>query len=100
MAGQLGGVRLASVMDREADFFELFHERRSLGTLDLLVRAKHNRRLAKGSPSCSTGGVPAQAQMRIEVLRSSGRRGTRRQKERAAREARTAEVALRRGRGR
>ena len=100
MAGQLGAVRLVSVMDREADFFELFHECRSLGTVELLVRAKHNRRLAKGQPKLFDGlrGAPAQAQMRIEVLRSSARRGTRRQKERAAREARTAEVALRWGR--
>ena len=36
---------LISVMDREADFFELFDEQRRVGGVDVLVRAKHDRRL-------------------------------------------------------
>jgi hypothetical protein len=35
--------RLVSVMDREADFFELFDEQRRNPCVELLVRAKHNR---------------------------------------------------------
>ena len=50
MAARLDGVRLVSVMDREADVFDLFAERRRLGTVDLLVRAKHNRSLGEDVP--------------------------------------------------
>ena len=48
MARQLDGVRPVSVMDREADFFELFDVCRQLGTVDLLVRTRHNRRVGPG----------------------------------------------------
>ena len=44
-----------SVMDLEGDSFELFVEQRRLGTVDLLVRAQHNRRLGRECPSCSSG---------------------------------------------
>ena len=47
---ELDGVRPVSVMDREADVFALFAEQRRLGTVDLLVRAKHNRSLGKDVP--------------------------------------------------
>ena len=50
LAGELDGVRPVSVMDREADVFALFAEQRRLGTVDLLVRAKHNRSLGKDLP--------------------------------------------------
>ena len=45
---QLPRTRLVCVMDREADFFELFDEQRAIagkssGRVDLLVRAKHDR---------------------------------------------------------
>ena len=45
-----GRTRVISVMDREADFFELFDEQRRIGRVDVLVRAKHNRILKKGAP--------------------------------------------------
>ena len=48
MAAELEGVRLVSVMDREGDCFELFVERRRLGNVELLVRARYNRSLGKG----------------------------------------------------
>lgn len=47
ISGQLPGVHLVCVGDRESDIFELFdHRRRQGGAVDLLVRAKHNRCLA------------------------------------------------------
>ena len=97
IAEQLDGVRPVSVMDREADFFELFDECRRLGTVDLLVRAKHNRRLARKQPKLFDGlrAAPAQARRMIPVMRSSARRGTRRQKAARLRPARTAEAVLR-----
>ena len=45
--------RVLSVMDREADFFELFDAQRRIGRVDVLVRAKHNRRLGQGLPKLS-----------------------------------------------
>ena len=33
-------------MDREADFFDLFDTQRRTGRVEILVRAKHDRRLA------------------------------------------------------
>ena len=99
MAAQLDGTRPVSVMDREADFFELFDACRQLGAVDLLVRAKHNRRLArhKRTPKLFDGlrAAPAQARRQIAVLRSSARLSTRRQKASKLRPARTADVALR-----
>ena len=47
-AAQLDGVQPLSIMDREADVFEIFDERRRLGTVDILVRATHNRYLGRG----------------------------------------------------
>jgi hypothetical protein len=42
-AARMPQTRLVSVMDREADFFELFDEQRRRDKVDLLVRAKHDR---------------------------------------------------------
>ena len=41
VAGQLGGTRVVSVMDREGDVLALFAEQRRLAGVELLVRAKH-----------------------------------------------------------
>ena len=39
--------RLIAVMDREADFFDLFDEQHRNARVDILVRAKHDRKLGK-----------------------------------------------------
>ena len=82
LASELEGVRPVSVMDREGDSFELFVEQRRLGTVDLLVRAQHNRRLGRQLPKLfeRVRAAQAQAGMEIEVGRRSGRRATRQQK--------------------
>ena len=99
MARQLDGVRPVSVMDREADFFELFDVCRQLGTVDLLVRAKHNRRVGPGkkTPKLFDGlrAAKPQARRKLAVMRSSERLSTRQQKASPLRPARTARVALR-----
>ena len=105
VAARLPGTRVVSVMDREADFFELFAEQRRLGGVDLLVRAKHNRNLP---PTTGKNGreetpklfdwlrdQPGQAQLAIDVARVSARISTRNQSESVLREARTAQVTLR-----
>ncbi len=97
MAAELDGVRPVSVMDREADVYALFAEQRRLGTVDLLVRAKHNRSQGRDVPKLFDGvrAAPAQARMEIHVARLSARRASRKQTAREAREARVAPVELR-----
>ena len=98
VAERLPGTRVVSVMDREADFFDLFAEQRRLGGVDLLVRAKHNRNLPAAAGERETPKLfdwirsrPGQARLAIDVARVS----TRNQSESALREARTAQVTLR-----
>ena len=96
MAAQMPKTRLVSVMDREADFFELFEEHRRNPVIDLLVRAKHDR---------VTGGelklfetvrqTPVRERLCIQVPRQSARPKKSKQKVRPKRAARTAEVSLR-----
>ena len=75
-ADQLDGVRPVAVMDREADVFDLFAEQHRLGTVDLLVRAKHNRSLGKDLPKLfeAVQAKPVQAHLEMHVARSSARR--------------------------
>ena len=46
--------RLISICDREADFFELFDEQRQNDSVDLLVRAKQDRKIKKDDTSSET----------------------------------------------
>ena len=96
-AEQLQGVRPVSVMDREGDVYAIFAEQRRLGTVDLLVRAQHDRVLGKGLPKLfeAVRQEAAQGRLEIHVARQSARRSSRGQQARAAREERVAEVALR-----
>ena len=83
-ACQLPDTRPVCVMDREADFFELFDEQRntagnnagtSSGRVDLLVRAKHDRATTTGEPHLfdSVKASPAQARVHSAVPRQSAR---------------------------
>ena len=96
VATQLPGTRLVCVMDREADFFELFDEQRQRGRVDLLVRAKHDRVTAGPSPLFdSLRSSPVKGRMRITVPRQSARPKKSKQKAKAGHPQRTAHVALR-----
>ena len=70
-ASQLGTpTRVLSVMDREADFFELFDEQRRVGGgVDVLVRAKHDRRLGEGVSKlfATLRNAPADGYVEIEI---------------------------------
>ena len=94
-----GRTRVISVMDREADFFELFDEQRRIGRVDVLVRAKHNRVLKKGAPKlfAALRNAPPCGQIEIEIERATERRKSSRKKARPARSKRTvrADVHLR-----
>ncbi len=96
VAGQMAGTRIISVMDREADFFELFDERRRNPCVELLVRARYNR--------CTTGDLKlfdavreseVRGQFRIHVKRQSARSKKSKQNARAKRDERMAEVSVR-----
>jgi hypothetical protein len=96
IAKQLPKTRVISVMDREADFFELFDEHRRNSCVDLLVRAQYNR--------CTTGDLKlfdavkqseVRGQFRIHVKRQSARSKKSKQKARPKRDARIAEVSVR-----
>ena len=63
--------RLVAVMDREADFFALFEEQRRNGRIDILVRAKHNRVLEKGSDELFAAMADGEPDGRMEI-RSEG----------------------------
>ncbi len=91
------GVHAVAVLDREADFFALFAERRKLGTVDLLVRAKVNRSLGKDEAKLfeQLADEPAAGRLKIHVARLSARNSARGQKARKLREAREALVSLR-----
>jgi hypothetical protein len=83
-------------MDREADFFELFDEQRRHPRVDLLVRAKHDRRTTGGlNLSNTVWESPVQTRLSIQVPRQSARPKKSKQQARPKRAARTAQVALR-----
>jgi hypothetical protein len=96
IAKQLPKTRVISVMDREADFFELFDEQRRNPCVDVLVRAQYNR--------CTTGDLKlfeavrqseVRGQFRIHVKRQSARSKKSKKKARPKRDERIAEVSVR-----
>jgi len=96
VARELPHTRQVCVMDREADFFECFDEARKHHRVDVLIRAKHDRRLGGGARLFkSVRNTPVRSRLRIRVPRSSARPKKSKQKARAKREARIAEVCLR-----
>ena len=88
--------RVVSVMDREADFFELFDAQRRLGRVDVLVRAKHDRRLGQGLPKLfdALRNAPADGHVEIDIARVSERPKSSRKPARSARSARIARAEV------
>ncbi len=89
------GVNAVAVMDREADFFALFDERRRLKNIDLLVRAKVDRKIGGEKLFARLSAQPERGRALIDVPRSSARVPARGQKAAPLRQARQADVALR-----
>ena len=101
--------RVIAVMDREADFFELFDEQRRAGRVEILVRAKHDRNLEQRGAKlfAKLAGGPPDGQIEVEIAglteRPKASRKAARQKRRAACELRYRRVRLpatRKGAGR
>lgn len=96
LAEQLPQTRITCVMDREADFYELFDEHRQKPSVDLLVRAKHNRQTTTATKlfdRLRAGAV--QGMMQLDVQRQSVRPKRSKQKASAGRAPRRAQVELR-----
>jgi hypothetical protein len=95
LAPQLPDTRIICVMDREADFSELFEEQRRKHRVDLLVRAKHNRCVGDDLKFFELlRESPAQDHLQIPVPRQSARPKKSKQQAREPHPQRMAEVAL------
>lgn len=95
LAEQMPQTRITSVMDREADFFELFDEQRNNPCVDVLVRAKYNRRLGKESKLFDhLRASEARGELELTVKRRSARGKRSKQKAQTGRPQRQAIVTL------
>jgi len=94
---QMPHTRLINVLDREADFFELFDDQRcNCSKVDLLVRAQHNRSTTGENTLFETARQsPIQAQVNVKIPRQSARPKKSKQKARRKRPARTAKASVR-----
>jgi hypothetical protein len=97
VAAEMPHTRLVQVMDREADFFGLFHEwQRSDRRTDLLIRARHNRRTTtKDKLFDAVRTTPVRLEFELHVDRQSARPKKSKQKARAHRPERVARMSLR-----
>jgi hypothetical protein len=96
LSGKMPHTQVICVMDREADFFELFNDHRKNPCVDLLVRAKHNRSTTgDGKLFDAVKQSEERGRLIIHVERQSARPKKSKQKARPKRPERMAEVALR-----
>ena len=97
LAGTMPQTRLVDVCDREADFFELFDEQRNNPCVDVLIRAQHNRKL-KEAPFKLFAAVrqtPVEGHIQVPIPKQSARTKKSKQKARAVRPKRLADLTLR-----
>ena len=97
LSARLPQTRLVHVCDREADFFEMFDEQRRKSSVDLLVRAKHNRNITE-EPFKLFEAVrkgPVSALIQVHIPRKSARTKKSKQKASPARPERMADLAIR-----
>jgi len=97
LAATMPQTRLIDVCDREADFYELFDEQRRNPAVDVLIRAKHDRKLEKAPFKlfAAVRQAPIQGHLRVPIPTQSARTKKSKQKARAARPKRLAELTLR-----
>jgi hypothetical protein len=94
---QLPDTHQVCVMDREADFFELFDEQRKTAKVDLLVRSRHDRTIDDVGAHLfeSVRNSPVCGEMVIQVPRQSTRAKKSKQQAKPGHVQRSASVALR-----
>jgi hypothetical protein len=97
VAGKMPGTRVIDVCDLEADFFELFDEQRKSGRVELLVRAKHDRKIVDVSLKLfdAVREGPVESAVRVHISRQSARPKRSKQKARPKRPGRWATLAIR-----
>ncbi len=98
VADRMPQTRLINLCDREADFFEMFDEQRRNPSVDLLIRAHHNRVLADEQPLKLFDAVrqsPVQDTVRVHVPAQSARPKLSKKKARSKRPARNADLEVR-----
>ena len=97
LAATMPQTQLVNVCDREADFFELFDEQRKNPRVELLIRAQHDRNINQ-SPFKLFAAIretSVQSRVSVNVPQQSARPKKSKQKAKAARPGRRAELALR-----
>ena len=97
LAATMPQTQLVNVCDREADFFELFDEHRQNPSVDLLIRAQHDRNIST-PPFKLFAAIRqkcVQSRVKVSVPKQSARPKKSKQKVKAARPGRQAELALR-----
>jgi len=97
VAAQIPQTRLVNVCDREADFFELFEEQLRNPSVELLVRANHNRVIHEkpGKLFDAVRQSPLQTKVQVHVPRQSARPKLSKTKARPKRSGRQAELEVR-----
>jgi hypothetical protein len=97
VAAEMPQTRLVNVCDREADFFELFEEQLRNPSVQLLVRANHNRviREEPGKLFDAVRQSPLQTKVEVHVPRQSARPKLSKTKARPKRSARQVELEVR-----
>ncbi len=96
IAEEMPHTRIVSVMDRGADFFELFDDWRQNPSIELLVRAKHNRCTTEDSRLFdAVKTTEPRLKLHLHIDRQSARPKKSKQKARPKRHERIAEVVLR-----
>jgi hypothetical protein len=89
--------RLVEVCDREADFYEMFDEHRKEPRVELLIRAKHDRKISAGASKlfAAVRQAPLRSVVSVHIPRQSARPKRSKQKARPKRPGRTAELSVR-----
>jgi hypothetical protein len=97
LAETLPKTRVISVLDREADCYELFAEQQRTPQVELVVRARYDRRLPDepGRLFDTVRATQPCAQLALDVTRQSARAKSSKRQARIGRQARTAQLTLR-----
>jgi len=97
LAGTMPQTKLVDVCDREADFFEFFDEQRKNPSVDILIRAQHDRNINEEPFKlfAAVRHTPIEGRIQVPIPKQSARTKKSKQKARAARPKRLAELALR-----
>lgn len=97
LSAKIPDTRLIDVCDREADFFEMFDEQRQNPRVELLVRAKYDRKLNEEPFKLfeTARQAPVQSRVQVHVPRQSARPKRKKQKARPKRPGRKVDMAVR-----